>query len=75
MHTFKDKELKKQYAKQRKERKEQREAKRNGGWRMAALLTLVLCFLVFCLGVAHGISTEQRAEAQRRAGKHPSLTI
>ena len=31
MHTFKDKELKKQYVKQRKERKEQREAKRNGG--------------------------------------------
>ena len=31
MHTFKDKELKKQAAKQRKERKEQREAKRNWG--------------------------------------------
>ena len=30
MHTFKDRELKKQYVKQRKERKEQREAKRNG---------------------------------------------
>lgn len=29
MHTFKDKELKKQAAKQRKERKEKREAKRN----------------------------------------------
>lgn len=31
MYTFKDKELKKQAAKQRKERKEKREAKRNWG--------------------------------------------
>lgn len=42
---------------------------------MATMLTLVLCFLAFCLGVAHGISTEQKAEAMRRAGKYPSLTI
>lgn len=42
---------------------------------MVTLLILILCFLAFCLGVAHGISTEQKAEAMRRAGKYPSLTI
>lgn len=75
MRTYKDKETKKAAQKARKERKEQREAKRNWGQCMAVMLTLILCFLAFCLGVAHGISTEQKAEAVRRAGKYPSLTI